>query len=427
MLRWIQSHPKALWILSVTELCERFAFWGVGNLLVLFLLEYYHFSPEKSTLIYGVFTGAAAFLPLFGGWIADKTNYQTPILAGALCNVVGCLCLASGASSLLFVSLILIACGYGIFTPSILTVLGHLYKDTPKLRESGFSIYYASINIGVFLALASLGILAKYASWQVAFFTAGMVQLLGIIPFYFYIKHHQDVIRSLQGEQAKIHKNPQPLTHREKGRLLVIFVFCLASILFWTAYNQGFSSMEIFVHSFMNQKIGSLEVPEGIFLSSESFFLILLAPLLATLYGYLQKRGNDPSPARKTAYSLFAIAACFAVMVFATRHIPPHATSGNITSLYLIGAYFLMALGEMLLAPIGLSMVSRLAPKQYTASLIGAWYVCVGLAFFCGGLLASWMEKISSLSHFFSLFVVLALIPGIVLFFAARRLTALSE
>lgn len=427
MFSSLSKHPKELWILGLTELCERFAFWGVGNLLVLYLIEYYQYPNEKATHIYGIFSGFAAFLPLIGGWIADKWNYQSPLFLGALINAIGCFLLATGSPALLTVSLIIIAIGYGIFTPSILTVLSYTYRHKPELREAGFSIYYASINIGVFLALASLGTIAKLINWHAAFIVAGCVQLAGLIPLVIYLLKHKETYHSLQSMQKSTRAEKHSLTHIEKNRIGVIVVFYLVSILFWAAYNQGFSSMEIFVHDFMNKKVWGISIPEGVFLSSESFFLILLAPILAWVYAKAQKKNLDPSPSMKTALSLFFMAGCFFVMMIGSRSISPHATSADVSWTYLVFAYFLMAIGEMLLAPIGLSMVSRLAPPRYTALMIGLWYVCVGIAFYNGGLLAGFMNKVGGLTHFFSIFIIMTLIPAILMFFFAKKLTKLTH
>lgn len=424
---WFSKHPKELWILALTELCERFAFWGVGNLLVLYLIEYYQYPNENATQIYAIFTGSAAFLPFVGGWLADRWNYQSPLILGTLVNAVGCFLIGTGVPSLLTPALIIIALGYGIFTPSIVTVLGYAYRHQPDLREAGFSIYYASINIGVFLALVSLGTIAKVIHWNAAFITAGFVQLVGMIPLVLYLLKHKHSYEKLKTAQRETRKEKTALTANEKDRIFVIGVFCLVSIFFWAAYNQAFSSMAIFAHDFMNKKIGSLNIPESIFMSSESFFLILLAPLLATLYAKLQKIGKDPSAAMKTTLSLVFIAGCFLLMMFASITIPANATSASISWSYLVGAYFLMAIGEMLLAPVGLSMITRLCPPRYTALSVGLWYVCVGLAFFNGGLLAGLMEKMGGLFNFFSLFVGMTLIPALILFFFCKKLTQMSH
>lgn len=422
-----KNHPKELWILALTELCERFAFWGVGNLLVLFLIEHYQFANEKATHIYGIFTGFAAFLPLIGGWVADRWNYQSPLFLGALVNAAGCFLIATGIEHFLYLALVIIACGYGIFTPSILTVLGYTYRNKPELREAGFSIYYASINIGVFLALASLGIIAKTINWQTSFVVAGFVQVAGLIPLAYYLIHHKETYRSLKTMQKEGHQTRHKLSSVEVNRLIVIAIFCLVSILFWIAYNQAFSSMTIFAHDFMNKKIGGVSIPESVFQSSESFFLILLAPVLAFLYAKLQKKHKDPSPATKTAFSLLFIALCFFVMMMASLAIPASAKTANVSWGFLVGSYFLMAIGEMLLAPIGLSMVSNLAPARYTALAVGSWYVCVGIAFYIGGLLAGLMEKMGSLFNFFSIFVIITIIPAAIMFWIAKKLTQMSH
>lgn len=423
----IAKHPKELWILALTELCERFAFWGIGNLLVLYLIEYYQYANAQATHTYAIFSGCAAFLPFVGGFVADRWNYQSPLLLGALVNAAGCFLIATGIHEFLTIALVIIALGYGIFTPSIITVLGYAYRHKPDLREAGFSIYYASINIGVFLALISLGTIVKLVSWNVAFMIAGFVQLAGLIPLIFYLMKHKETYQNLKNAQKETHRVKHPLSSVEKDRLIVIGVFCLVSIFFWAAYNQAFSSMAIFAHDFMNKTIGFITVPESVFMSSEPFFLILLAPFLAAAYARLQKSHKDPSASTKTALSLLFIAACFFTMMIASMWIPSAATSANVSWGYLVFAYFLMAVGEMLLAPIGLSMITRLVPARYTALSVGIWYVCVGLAFYNGGLLAGLMEQMGGLFNFFSIFVIMTLVPALILFFFAKKLTKMSH
>jgi POT family proton-dependent oligopeptide transporter len=185
--------------------------------------------------------------------------------------------------------------------------------------------------------------------------------------------------------------------------------------------------MEIFAHTFMNKTVGTFNLPEGVFLSSESFFLIILAPILAALYHKLQKIGRDPAPPLKTVLSLLFLSACFLIMVVGSKQIPADAKSADVSWGYLVGAYFMMALGEMFLAPIGLSTVSRLSHPRYTALMVGMWYACVGIAFFNGGMLASLMEKMGGLYKFFSIFVFMTLVPAIVLYLFSSKLTKLSQ
>ena len=414
-------------MLAITELCERFAFWGVGNLLVLYLIEYYQFSNVKATHIYGIFTGVAAFLPLLGGWLADKWNYRMPMLLGAAANVFGCLLLAWGDASMLYVSLAILAGGFGLFTPSIVAILGHLYVDKSYLREAGFSIYYASINVGVFLAMFSLGIIAQELGWHTAFLLAAIVQLLGIIPIIWYMRAHNKTGKHAAPVIEAISNRKEPLTRGDYRRIAVILIFCIFSIFFWAAYNQAFSSIAIFVHTFMNREVAGHTIPEGVFLSTQSFFLILLAPVLACLYAWLQKRHKDPSVAVKTMLSFFFMAAAFCIMMIGSYQIAPTETSASVSSGYVIGTYFLIAVGEMLLAPIGLSMVGALAPGRLVGFFMGFWYVCVGVAFYTGGNLAGWMEKLGGLDRFFGIFVISSLIPAISLFLLRKKLTHMSR
>lgn len=418
-------HPKELFILSFAELCERFTFWGIGNLLVLYLVQYYKMPNAHATSAYGIFTGCAAALPLLGGFIADRWNYRHPMIIGALVNALGALLIAFGQPHLLYIALVLIALGYGLFTPSILTLLGNTYHEVPHLREAGFSIYYASINVGVFLAMISLGWVVQKFGWSAGFILASAVQLCGLIPIFVYLKKHHGDAKVKHPSKSKTPK--EPLKSYEKQRIVVLLIFAVVSILFWMNYSQGFSSMSLFSLHYIDRTLGSFEIPTPWILSSESFFLIVLAPILATLYGYLQKKKRDPSATVKTSLGLISMALCFLIMVIASFKIPHGAKSAQISFGFPILAYFLMAIGEMLLAPIGLSLITRLATRRFTALLVGFWYVCVGIAFFLGGQLAGLMGKLHALSDFFLIFVFTTAIPGILLWIFAKKINKMKH
>ncbi len=422
-----KKHPKELYILALSELCERFAFWGIGFLLVLYLVEYYQVEDAKATTIYGIFAGCATFLPLIGGMIADRWNYQAPLFLGALINAIGCFLLSLGSEFLLYPSLAIIALGYGLFTPSILTFLGYSYRKEPDLREAGFSLYYASINIGVFLSLVTLGYIAQKISWNAAFLTAGIVQMGGLIPISWFLIEHRAMHQELQHLQETTEGQKQPLIKKDRDRIKVIVAIGLFSVLFWIAFNQGYSSMSLFAKNYTNRFVFNWKVPPSWILSSESFFLIVLAPILAWAYALLQRKKIDPSPFTKTALGLILLSSCFGMMMLASSRIPLDARSASIPALYPICAYFLMALGEMLLAPIGLSLISKLAPRRLTGFFIGFWYLCLGLASYIGGMLASLMDKFEHLYDFFGLFVILTLIPGVILLFLIQKLIKLSH
>lgn len=423
----MSRHPKEMYLLALIEMCQRFAFWGIGNLLVLFLVQFHRFSDPAATHLYGLFTGVAFVLPMLGGYIADRTSHKGAVAIGSVSTALGCFLMATGSLDMLYAALFFAAIGASVFTPSIYTILSAVYKDKHHLREGGFSIYYSAVNVGVFLATFILGAFGHQNEWAWAFIVAGLVQFVGLFVFLklmqnpLFAKMH--VAQSKMGAQ----KNSYPLKKEEKDRIIVIVALAVVSILFWMAYNQGWSSMSLFALRFTDRMAGSFEIPTSWIFSLESLYLILLAFPLAWIYSWLAKRKWDPSPPMKTVMSLVAMGLCFMIMKIGSEQIPAGATSASISPLYPVFAYLLMAIGEMLLAPIGLSLVTHLSPHRYTAFLVGAWYVCIGVAFYAGGLLAGLMSTMKELSEFFNMFVLISFIPAALLFLFARKLNRMRH
>ncbi len=415
-------------LLAIVEMTQRFALWGVGNLLVLYLLQSHGMDMVTAERIFGVFLGAAFALPIVGGYIADRWDYHHATISGCVLTSIGCFFLATNVIGLVYVGLVCIALGGCIFTPSIYTLLGSVYHDKHYLREAGFSIYYASVNIGVFAAMIILGLIGNSGHWNLAFFLAGLIQLAGLFPLYKAL--HMPGLRRLHhgGNHFTLTtKGARALTPKEKSRVIVIVILSVISFLFWLCYNQGGSSLTIFAKDYTDRMIGTFEMPPSWLLACESLFLIILAIPLAMLYIYLAKRKKDPSPPVKTGYSLVSMAICFLIMVIVSTQIPIGAKTADVSVGYPIVAYFFMALGEMLLAPIGLSLVTHISPPRFTAFLVGLWYVCIGLAFFMGGIVATWMSWISSLETFFFIFVIITLIPAAFLFVFSKKLNEMRH
>lgn len=422
----MSRQPKEMYFLSFIEMCQRFAFWGIGNLLVLFLVQHHQFSDERATHLYGLFTGIAFALPMLGGYIADRTSYRGGVIFGCLSTAVGCFLMATGSTTMLYVALLFAALGASVFTPSVYTILGHLYHGHSDLREGGFTIYYSSVNIGVFLATFILGALGHANLWSWAFILAGCIQIVGLLFFLKIMKGPVFAQVHLKQRTNHVDEKKAPLDKKEKHRIIVICILSLVSILFWMSYNQGWSSMSIFALRYTELNIGTFSMPASWLLSLESLYLVILAFPLAWLYRSLSKIKLDPSPSLKTVYSLVAMGLCFFLMEIGAKHIPQGAQEAAVSPFYLIGAYAFMALGEMLLAPIGLSMVTRLSPRRYTAFLVGAWYLCVGVAFYAGGLIAGLVATME-LSRFFNIFVLVSWIPAILLFFGVKKLKKMSH
>ncbi len=420
-----EKHPKELLVLALCGMAMRFSFWGVGNLLVLYLIEDYRFSVDTSTHIYGLFTGFSAFLPLLGGYIADRWNYHHPLFFSAIASAIGCFLIALKIPLLLYIALGLIALGFGIFIPSIFAILSYTYRNKKKLREAGFSLYYSSFNIGVFVALISMGYIANKIGWSAAFILAGIVQLLWLIPTIWYYKRYHLTYEDLHPKDRKITKEtiPAAIKAHERDRIIVIILLSIISIFFWSAYNQGWSSMSIFALNYTNKIIGNFNLPTAWLLSLESLFLIILAPILAKFYGFLQKNHKDPSPITKTAFGLFFIGLCFLIMVFASLSIPMHAQKAFVSPWFMVHAYFFMAVGEMLMGPIGLSLVSQLSPHRYIGLLVGFWYVCSGIAYYLAGVMASYIDSVRYIHNFFFIFIFWTIVPGLILLAFRKKLS----
>ncbi|HEY2811525.1 MAG TPA: peptide MFS transporter [Rhabdochlamydiaceae bacterium] len=420
-----QRHPKEMFYLAVTEMCQRFAFWGIAGLLVIYLVQIKKFSDSAADQLFGVFTGLAFFLPIVGGYISDKLNYRSPVMWGISLTGLGCFLIATGNLTLILISLFLVAIGASLFTPGIYALLGCLYTHAHDLRESGFSIYYSAVNLGVFLSMIVLGALGQAGLWHLAFALAGIIQFLGLYFFKKALKNPQ--LQNLSAVRFARKSKKSPKLHRhEKDRIWVICILSLFSILFWMAYNQGGSSMNLFALRFTNRGFFGFNMPPTWLLASESLYLILLAFPLACLYVYLTKKKCNPTPQAKSAYSLFSMGICFLIMTIGARAIPSGAASAMVNPFYLFIAYAFMALGEMLIAPIGLSLVTHLSPHRFTAFLIGVWYCCIGIAFYAGGAIAPLMSKLN-ISAFFSLFVLLAVLFGVILLLLSKKLNAMRH
>ncbi len=419
------KHPKEMYLLAVSEMCQRFAFWGIANLLVLYLVQYHNFADADADMLFGLFTGIAFVLPVLGGWLADRTSYRLSVIWGSILTAVGCFLMATGSTSFLYPALFFAAVGGCVFTPGIYTILGHVYHDKHHLREGGFSIYYCSVNVGIFLAMFLLGWIGQEKHWSIAFILAGMVQLLGLFPFFQVMKK----LGPIHQENHILQKSniSHPIRKHEKDRIIVICILAFFSILFWLAFNQGGSSMTLFALRYTDRNLWGFQMPPSWLFSLEPLYLVFLAFPLTSLYIYLAKRKQDPSPPMKCALGLLSMGLCFLIMVFGASHIAPGAQSGSLSPWYLIGAYLFMALGEMLISPIGLSLVTHLSPRKYTAMLVGVWYLCIGIGFYAGGLFATLMAKLSSLSAFFNIYVLFSFVGAALLVLFAKKLDAMRH
>lgn len=471
-----KNQPKGLFLLFFVEMWERFSYYGMRALLVLYMLNFLNFSMEKSGRIYGWYTGMVYLTPLIGGYIADRYwGQRRAILIGSLLMALGHFSLAFPALPFFFTGLILLIMGNGFFKPNISTVVGSLYEENDPRRDAGFTIFYMGINLGAFFSPFVCSTLGEKVGWHWGFSAAGIGMLLGLMMYLWGQKQ-------FLGDKCMKAKNPQKnysmpiilvsvvliflilsafqfsgyeiiervpkyiywitailvvtgfiyayttnsskstLTRVEKQRIAVIFIMVFFSIFFWSAFEQAGSSLTIFADKETNRNLSifgfNFVVPTGYFQSINPLLIFLLAPLFSKLWIRLADVHKEPSSPLKFSIGLGFLSVGFMVMVVAAKI---YEVSGPVSMLWLIGAYFFHTLGELCLSPVGLSLVTKLSPVQFTSLMMGVWFLSSFVANFVGGFFAGNYDAMNH-SKFFMIPMTTAILSALLLFLLTPRI-----
>lgn len=438
------GHPGGLSTLFFTEMWERMSYYGMRALLVLFMTasiqeEGLAITAASATAIYGLYTGAVYFMGLPGGWIADRLiGGQKAVWYGGLIIMAGHIVLAIPSDSTFFIGLILVVLGTGLLKPNIGALVGQLYSADDNRRDSGYTLYYMGINIGSIIGYFVCGWLQVNAGYHWAFGAAAVGMGLGLIQYRMTIYKLEGAGADTTSDMSASAKKKSwtaitaglvfiaaiaflmltgalsidpvtlaqyvaiaitavfllyyasiyflgNLTGNEKSRLMALFLVCLASIFFWTGFEQAGSSLNLFGRDFTDRMIGSFEIPPAWLQSLNSIFIVLLSPFIAALWINLAKRMITPSYGIKCALGLVIMATGFIVMFFAAQL----AASGlKVAPFWLVATYFLHTVGELCLSPIALSAVSKLAPKRFSGQMMGVFVLTYSIGNVVAGLLA---------------------------------------
>ncbi|CAM2833536.1 peptide MFS transporter [Vibrio rarus] len=428
------GHPRGLFLLFSTELWERFSYYAMRAILVLYLTDTtinggLGWSTKDALDLYGIYTGLVYITPLIGGFIADNyLGQRKSVLIGGVLMALGQFSLAlpmgtfglDGQTSF-YLGLTLLIIGNGLFKPNISTMVGDLYAEGDHRRDGAFTIFYMGINLGALLAGIIAGSAANAYGWNTGFLVAGigmmfsvMLQLtlshswlgdIGVVP------------AAKKANASNLHKKA-PLTKQEVDRLKVILVLGLFVIVFWAGFEQAGGLMNIYTQQYTDRLIGTFEVPAAWFQSLNPLFIMLLAPLLAAVWVKMGKK--EPTSPVKFAFALFFLAVGFVFMVGAA--LQQGGDIGVKTSMgWLIGAYFFHTLGELCISPIGLSMVTKLAPLRLASLLMGAWFGFNAIANYVAGLIGSHVGDFGAVAIFGGI-AIAAVICGIVLLFMSNTL-----
>ncbi|HEY4650509.1 MAG TPA: peptide MFS transporter [Pontibacter sp.] len=446
------KHPKGLYLLFFTELWERFSYYGMRGLLMLYLTKTaleggLGYSVADAALIYGYFTGFVYFTPIIGGWLADKyLGHRRAILIGGVLMALGQFSLFSTpyiAEEMTYLGLLLLIIGNGFFKPNISSIVGNLYAQGDPRRDSAFTIFYMGINIGAFFAPLVCGYLAEdyFATkavvdgvervtnygFQYGFLAAGIGMVIGQIVFNTLgprllgdigLKPVKAETTTENGEAAA----PKKLTKEEIDRVSVIFIISFFVILFWAGFEQAGSSLTVYTDKYIDREVFGYLIPTSWFQSVNPLFIVAFAPLTAQLWLYLGRRGKDLSIPTKMGIGMILLGIGFFFMVGAVMQrggVEDETVKASIG--WLLATYFFHTIGELCLSPIGLSMVTRLAPVTLVSMLMGVWFLAPGIAQIAGGYIASYVDELGPLAIFSSIggFVIVA---GLILVLLTRKL-----
>ena len=407
-----KGHPRGLSTLFLTEMWERFSYYGMRALLVLYMVDPgtgLGFDVPKATRIYGMYTGAVYFTNIFGGLLADRfLGARLAVLLGGIIIASGHFSMAMQALPSFYAGLVLVALGTGLLKPNISVMVGKLYAEDDPRRDSGFSIFYMGINLGAMIAPLICGYIGQRINWHLGFAMAGFGMTLGLIQFIAHRKRLAHVggrptrltTASVDGKQLK-----QRLTREDKNRLAVVLILCFFSLIFWTAFEQSGSSFNLFAERHTRTEFLGFSFPSSWFQSVNAVFILMLAPVFSLLWLRWGKR--QPSSPVKFSLGLLFVSVGMFVIAIASLFIG----SGKVSPLWLVALYFIHTLGELCLSPVGLSTVTKLSPVRMVGLMMGIWFLATSIGNYLAGTAAGFYQDSSS--ALFKLFGSLGLLTAL--------------
>jgi len=447
------GHPWGLSTLFFTEMWERFSYYGIRPLLVLYMTAAlldggFGFDRPTAASIVGIYAACVYLASLPGGWVADRwLGLRRAIWYGGILITIGHFFIALSAvfaHNAFFMGLIFIVMGTGLLKPNISAIVGDLYPESGARRDAGFSIFYMGINIGAFAAPLITGVLGERVGWHFGFGAAGVGMLLGLIT---YKLRAPATLGSIGLEPAagpaEQHKVKMAvfagvallflivllamagvitvnavavaqrmsivmlslaliyfawlfflggLTTDEKKRVAVIVVLFLFATIFWSAFEQAPTSLNLFARDFTDRNLFGWEMPTLWLQSANSLFVIALAPVFAVIWVAMANRGWDLSSPAKFTLGLFFAGLGFLIMVAAANIVIEGGGNVRVSPWWLVGSYFLQTLGELALSPVGLSSMTKLAPRKFVGQMMGVWFMAAALGNLIAGIVGGHVD-----------------------------------
>ncbi|UQA63429.1 peptide MFS transporter [Polyangium aurulentum] len=407
-----KGHPPGLFLLFTTEMWERMSYYGMRALLSLYLADKtrggFGWNDEQTLALYGWYTGLVYLTPVAGGYLADRwIGQRRSVLIGGALMMIGQFLLAMPGLAFLYAGLGMLIIGNGFFKPNISTMVGGLYRQGDPRRDSAFTIFYMGINVGAMLSSFVCGTIGERVSWGAGFASAGVGMALGLVTFFTLAnrllgdvgKAPSESVSASAGSSGSIvnDDDSRPLTTEEIQRIAVIVILSAFVIIFWAGFEQAGGLMNLYTERKIDRVVFGWEVPTTWFQAVNAIFIVGLGLPFAAMWTALGRRGKDPSSPTKMGLGLLLLGAGFVLMLGAVNQA---AAQGKAHMFWIIGAYLLHTMGELCLSPIGLSMVTKLAPKRYASLLMGIWFLSNAAANKLAGTIGGQASKLGEYTIF---------------------------
>jgi POT family proton-dependent oligopeptide transporter len=454
------GHPIGLYFLFFTEMWERFSYYGMRGLLKLYMVNYLFVASRQvfqgktdamgtgdpntvlgwswirnlidsdpsapvgayASVIYGWYTGLVYLTPLLGGYIADRYwGQRKAVYVGGLLMAIGQFLMTQ--DNLFFIALLFLVLGNGAFKPNISTQVGNLYPPGDSRRDGAFTIFYMGINLGAFISNLVCGTLAVTKGWHWGFGAAGVGMLCGLVVYTIGQKYLAPDNRMVTKAAAQAEHKPEekkPLDASEKKRVYALIGLCLLNVVFWAVYEQQGNTMQTWADErTVWPTVFGKTIPSTWFQSCNPMFIFLLAPFLDIFWGWQSRKGKEPSSVSKMAIGAIILGLSFIVMVIGAQSIGTEKGSW----FWPVFCTLLLTVGELYLSPVGLSLVTKMAPVRIVSLMMGMWF----LSSFLGNILSGYIgllyeKKICTAPQFFLVLTALGIGTGLAIWAFSKPL-----
>jgi POT family proton-dependent oligopeptide transporter len=466
-----EKQPRGLYLLFFTELWERFGFYTLQTIIILYMTKALMMADKKAYLLYGTFSSMLYLTPVLGGYLADRYfGFQRAIIIGGIFLTLGYLLTAIPSENMFFLGLSVLIVANGLFKPNVSSLVGELYRPGDPRREGGFTLFYMGINLGALIPPLITGAIVVTLGWHAGFLLAAIGMLIGLVIFL--IGRRRLRTNGIIPTNSPLHDRGEAVTfyslffvgvvaavalflflfrfpaetdillaaasvftlfvviyfllkekRAQRNKMTACLILILISIGFWALYNQTFTSLMLFADRNMSKQFLGFTIDAEFTQFFNPFFIVLFSPILSRLWIYLDRKRANPSTPMKFSFGVLLMAVGFFVLGLGGHYF---GTTGETSPWWLVLSYLFQTVGELLLSPIGLAMITSLAPKHLVGMMMGVWFLTQAAAFAIGaGLstLASIPEKTAApvamqiYSHAFIIYGAISLALAIVSFF----------